>query len=348
MASKLTSSSTKTITRRTVLQAGIGTLAALSTSSLEGAWGQREFRCIFLHLVGGPSHLDTWDPKPEAPSEYRGPFEAISTKVPGIQISELFPKMSRITDRIAFVRSVFHDQAPIHETGQQLIQTGNKQTGILIPGPIENTGVQLSHGQDRLMSLETSQRLLLEREPLKLREAYGQHEFGRSCLLARQACEHGARFVTVNMFRTVYDNLSWDCHADGASLHTNLNDYRNHVAPMFDATYSALLLDLEDRGMLETTLVVAAGEFGRSPKINLRGGRDHWTDAWTILFAGGGVRGGQVIGCTDRLGMHPVERPVHASAIANTILHASGNQPVVAHRFGEPLTELFSRSKVSS
>jgi len=355
MANSRTRSSSITVTRRRLLQLGAGSLAALSWTGIPMLQAApREFRCIFLHLVGGPSHLDTWDPKPDAPAEYRGPFQAIKTNVPGVSISELFPRMAKIADKYALVRSVYHDEAPIHETGQQLTQTGScvasqlkpfQPNHLLIPGQIENTGVQMSHGQDRLTSCRFDAFHAFDRESAKMREAYGQHEFGQSCLLARQAIERGQQFVTVNMFRTVYDSLSWDCHADGGSLNVNLMDYRDRLAPMFDATYTALLLDLEARGLLDTTLVVAAGEFGRSPKINLRGGRDHWTGAWTVLFAGGGVQGGQVIGSTDRLGMAPVNSPVHASAIANTIQHAAGLRTQVRYRNGEPITELFKAAR---
>jgi hypothetical protein len=316
----------------------------------------RDFHCIFLNLVGGPSHLDTWDPKPAAPSEYRGPFRAIRTNVPGIWISELFPRMARLAHQYALVRSLYHDEAPIHETGQQLIQTGrlvdgrpnptNGLASILIPGPIQNTGVDISHGQDSVAEQVAWDRARgiseLAQEPSALREQYGPNKFGQSCLLARRMVEQGASFVTVNMFDTVYDTLSWDCHADGAALDVNLNDYRDFLGPMFDLAYSTLLLDLESRGLLEKTLVVATGEFGRSPRINLRGGRDHWTRAWTAIFAGGGVRGGKVIGSTDRLGNEPSDQPIHASAVANTISFAAGLSPSAQYRNGEPIRKLFA------
>jgi uncharacterized protein (DUF1501 family) len=144
------------------------------------------------------------------------------------------------------------------------------------------------------------------------------------------------------MFNTVFDTLSWDCHADGGALGTTLLDYRDFVCPMFDFAFSALVLDLESRGLLGRTLIVATGEFGRSPKINWRGGRDHWTRVWTALFAGGGVRGGQVIGGSDRLGREPRDRPVHAGAIANTILHAAELPWTASYRHAEPIYELFN------
>ncbi|HMP15688.1 MAG TPA: DUF1501 domain-containing protein [Gemmatales bacterium] len=329
------------ITRRSLLQYGTGVFLAWAGSS---AWAARpdNRRCIFINLVGGPSHLDTWDPKPQAPSEYRGPFKAIATKVDGVQISELFPKMASRLDQMTLVRSVYHDAAPIHETGMQFLQQGSlckfsSQNGLLLPGPIENTGVQLSHGQDGLVSPHhvNYQQTTLERA--SLREEYGLHTFGQSCLQARQAIEAGERFVVVKMFQNVYDCLSWDCHADGYSLNTKLSDYREKLAPMFDATFTTLLRDISQRGLLETTLVVAAGEFGRSPKINLRGGRDHWTGVWTVILAGAGFSNGKVIGSSDRLGMEPNSQPVHASAIANTVKSFLGVPYSVVHENGQPL-----------
>jgi hypothetical protein len=314
-----------------------------------------DFHCIFLNLVGGPSHLDTWDPKHNAPSEYRGPFKAIRTNVPGISISELFPRMARVAHHYALVRSLYHDEAPIHETGQQLVQTGRiadgsqqtgKLTSLLIPGPIRNTGVDISHGQDAIthhISPDRSRGIWeLGREPIALREQYGLNQFGQSCLLARRMVEQGVSLVTVNMFDTVYGSISWDCHADGSALNVNLNDYRDILGPMFDLAYSSLLMDLESRGLLNKTLVVAAGEFGRSPKINMRGGRDHWTRAWTAVLAGSGVRGGQIVGSTDRFGGEPVDRPIHASAIANTIRFAAGLPATSSYQNGEPIRDLFA------
>jgi uncharacterized protein (DUF1501 family) len=330
-------------TRRGLLQLGVVSALGLSTGHIQATTATAK-RCIFINLVGGPSQLDTWDPKPQAPSDYRGPFGSMRTTVPGISISELFPKMASMARHFALVRSVFHDAAPIHETGLQYIQRGNVSsevasttTGMLIPGPITNTGVQLSHGQEGLQPLAASPSL----ESCKIMDRYGDHAFGRACLKARQAVEAGHSMITVNMFQTVYNSLSWDCHADGSELNVKLADYRDSLAPMFDQTYTALLTDLAERGLLNSTLVVAAGEFGRSPKINIRGGRDHWTGAWTVLFAGGGVQGGQVIGSTDRLGMEPSSRPVHASAIANTVKTALGFRPQLIHQHGGPIQELF-------
>jgi hypothetical protein len=334
-----TLSSSVSLTRRGFLRLGAGSVAAWTLANHPAQATTDDIRCIFLNLVGGPSHLDTWDPKPDAPAEYRGPFRPIRTKVPGVHVTELFPRLASILDRVTLVRSVYHDEAPIHESGMQLLQTGrfvqaergqpHVGTRIaahspLLPGRVQNTGVQISQGQESLRPVSIGGASSSDQEE------YGLHGFGRACLLARRMVESQSRIVTVNMFDRVYDSLSWDCHHDGGSLNVSLQDYRDKLAPMFDQAYSALILNLERRGLLKRTLVVAAGEFGRSPKINLRGGRDHWTGAWTVLLAGGGMPGGQVIGSTDHLGREPKDHPVHASAIANTILHAAG-LPWTAH-----------------
>jgi hypothetical protein len=342
-----------------------------------------------LFLVGGPSHIDTWDPKPDAMAEVRGPFRPIRTTVPGIHLCENFPRMAAMADRFALVRSVYHGEAAIHETGQQLLQTGKLGRGdleyphygatishlrgrarqghppfVVVPGPIANTGVNLDHGQGagflgadhnptflgvaaapcanqtpESVAPCTEERLTAPpralqprplaahdqgQEHLRVRKPYGSSTFGQSCLLARRLIEQGARLVTVNMFDTVYNRITWDCHAHGGVLGTTLDDYRTTLCPMFDEAYTALLEDLSQRGMLETTLVVAMGEFGRTPRLNARGGRDHWPGVWTILFAGGGIRGGQVIGASDRTGAEPQDRPVTPAEVAATVYHALG------------------------
>jgi uncharacterized protein (DUF1501 family) len=161
----------------------------------------------------------------------------------------------------------------------------------------------------------------------------------------------GHRFVTLNQFSTVFDSPSWDCHSDGGSLRTNLNDIRDTVARSFDIAFAQLLTDLDERGLLDSTLVVATGEFGRTPLLNANGGRDHWAGAWTALVAGGGVRGGRVIGRTDARGTEPTDRPVTPQELVATIFHALGvpadatipgpDGAAVAVYPGSPVTELF-------
>lgn len=396
------------VTRRGFLQASTATAVGLAAAvpgqaAVPVPAGQR---CILLNMVGGPSQLDTWDPKPGAPSDIRGPFKAIRTAVPGTMLSECFPLMAARTDRFALVRSLHHDEAPIHETGQQLLQTGrrcpdgaeqphfgavvSRLTGgspfpphWIVPGPIGSLGVSVSRGQSSaylgaahegycvqpdpitgrhdlarltlppalgqiggaerqslLAAIDARQALPgdamgiwrrqvanlfdLDQETLATRRRFGDHPFGRSCLLARRLIEAGARVVTVNMFDSVFDRLSWDCHADGGSLATTLHDYAETLCPQFDMAFAGLLDDLGERGLLSSTLIVATGEFGRSPKINPRGGRDHWTGVWSAALAGGGVAGGRVIGASDRHAAEPRDRPVKLPELTATIYRSLG------------------------
>lgn len=354
-----------TLDRRDFLYASTtATGLALGQLALASGWRSDSARnLIYLNLVGGPSHIDTFDPKPHAPLHVRGPFQPISTRIPGIMVTELFPRLADTTQHIAFLRSVYHDAAPIHETGMQLLQTGQLATPVgeaphfgamlsatygprngvppfvLLPGPVGNSGVSISHGQSAgyldpihspiemplspyaqsKLPLPLHRAGLLHEERDSTRVRYGDTLFGRACLTARRLIESGVRCVTVNMFDTVYDTATWDCHADSGSCATTLADYRRTVCPAFDLAYSALVNDLAERGLLETTLVVAAGEFGRTPTINRQGGRGHWPGVWTVLLAGGGVEGGQVIGASDALGGCPFDRPISAASLARTI-----------------------------
>ena len=252
--------------------------------------------CIFLRLVGGPSQLDTWDLKPEAPSHVRGAFQAIRTNVPGIEIAEIFPRMARQADKYTLIRSMWHDGEPVHESGDELARTGD-----LVPGHV-----------------------LLRDGPL---------DFQGNCRKAVELVASGTPFVTVNMFESVFDQTTWDSH--GWKPFSTTNCYRDVVGPMFDIAYSRLLTDLARRGLFESTLVVASGEFGRTPRINPTGGRDHWPGCWTALVAGGGVRGGQVYGSSDALGAEPRESPVTPLMLAATMLDfvdvsVQGSEPVRA------------------
>ncbi len=390
------------LTRRDFLRAGVLSAGAVGLTLAELAQAKtdsaRDLNCIILFLVGGPGHLDTFDLKPGAPAEVRGPFRPIHTRTPGVDVCEHFPRLAQRADRFALVRSVHHDEAPIHETGHQLMQTGRLFRGgleqphygavlshlkgqrepgvpasVVLPSAVGNTGVSISHGQSAGYLDARHQPFVIEADPARLegraflaavdaahrvhdtgvalpeasqvfgarakkafdlskesddlRRSYGRNTFGQSCLLARRLIERGVRLATVNMFESVFDRLTWDCHADGGGLATTLDDYRDVLCPMFDRAYAALLDDLSERGLLETTLVLAMGEFGRTPKLNPRGGRDHWPGCWSVLFAGGGVRGGQVVGSSDRIGSEPRERPVKPAEIAATVYHALGLNP---------------------
>jgi uncharacterized protein (DUF1501 family) len=399
------------VTRRDFLK--VGGLGALGVSLADlgaQAVGGDDRAVILLLLVGGPSQLETWDPKPEAPAEVRGPFRWISTAVPGVSISEHLPKLARRMDRLTVVRSLHHDAAPIHETGHQLIQTGrlcrlgqeHPHAGavagrllgsrndlppfVVVPGPIGNTGVAVPHGQsagalgpafdpfhlasdpaaphfdaraaldraqrfldaapelpaatataaDRLLSRKARRAFDLASERDETRDAYGRNTFGQSCLLARRLVEAGVRLVTVNMFETVFNRVTWDCH--GARPFSTLDDYASELLPTLDAAFSALINDLEGRGLLETTLVLATGEFGRTPRINAAGGRDHWPQVWSAAMAGGGTCGGQVIGASDAHAASPAERPVTPPDLLATIYHSLGIDSAQSVRLADGTT----------
>jgi uncharacterized protein (DUF1501 family) len=162
----------------------------------------------------------------------------------------------------------------------------------------------------------------LSKEPAKVRERYGMSRFGQCCLLARRLVEAGVRCVTVNTFITVFDEITWDIH--GSKPFTSIQGMKEIVAPMYDQGYSALIEDLSQRGLLDSTLVCNLAEFGRTPRINPAGGRDHWPQCWTVYFAGGGVKGGRVVGRSDEIGAYPAERPVTPSEIVATIYRSLG------------------------
>jgi len=162
----------------------------------------------------------------------------------------------------------------------------------------------------------------LSKEPKKIRERYGMTRFGQCCLLARRLIESGVRFVTINTFLTVFDEITWDIH--GSKPFTSIEGMKNIVAPMYDQAYSALIEDLHNRGMLDDTMVANVSEFGRTPKVNPAGGRDHWPQCWTCGFAGGGVKGGRVVGASDPIGGVPADRPVTPPEIVGTIFKGLG------------------------
>jgi hypothetical protein len=204
----------------------------------------------------------------------------------------------------------------------------------------------------RLMTSERAREAFdLTKEPQKVRERYGMTRFGQCCLLARRLVEAGVRFVTINTFITVFDEITWDIH--GSKPFTSIQGMRDIVAPMYDQGYSALLEDLFQRGMLDNTLLCNLAEFGRTPKVNPAGGRDHWPQCWTVYFAGGGVKGGRVVGKSDEIGAYPVERPVNPAEIVATIYQSLGldlttelpgpsGRPFPLVNYGtQPIRELF-------
>lgn len=174
--------------------------------------------------------------------------------------------------------------------------------------------------------LMTSQRARdafdLSKEPQAVRDRYGMHRFGQCCLLARRLIEAGVRFVTINTFITVFNEITWDIH--GSKPFTSITGMKELVCPMYDQAYTALIEDLEKRGLLGNTLVANLSEFGRTPRVNPAGGRDHWPQCWTVYFAGGGVKGGRVVGKSDPQGAYPAERPTTPADIVATIYHSLG------------------------
>jgi hypothetical protein len=200
---------------------------------------------------------------------------------------------------------------------------------------------------------ETKKAFDLNEESPKLRDRYGRNTFGQSCLMARRLIERGTRFVTVNQFDTVFGISCWDMHSDGGGLNNTYADYEHVLCPQFDLAFTALLEDLQQRGLLEETVIAVISEFGRTPKLNARGGRDHYPSAFTNFLAGGPIRGGKVIGSTDKIGAAPHDRPVEPPQVIasiyqamgidleTTMLPGPGGRPVRLID-AEPIRELFS------
>ncbi|HZZ78652.1 MAG TPA: DUF1501 domain-containing protein [Gemmataceae bacterium] len=327
------------ITRRRFLATGSAAAGLALADSARGADAAPARRVIVLLLVGGPSQLETFDPKPDALTEVRGPFGSIASSVVGVRVGEHLPRLARQAHRYALVRTVHHDAAPVHESGMQLLQTGHlggqtphfgdmlaRRHGepapfVVLPNRLGNLGLNVANGQDANVAIDAN---FTHHLSAATRDRYGKTAFGDCCARSLQLVEHGTRCVVVNMFDSIYDRLTWDCHATRQCLSSTLADYRRVLCPTFDHACAALLDDLHERGMLEETLVVAMGEMGRTPYLNANGGRDHWPHCWSILLAGGGVRGGQVIGASDRLASEPARRPVRCAEVFASISHAMG------------------------
>lgn len=368
------------VSRRDFLRAGSLTVVGLSgANSAIGSTPVANRRAIFIMMTGGASQLETFDPKPSAPSAVRGPFKSIETSVPGLRLGESLPNLAARANRFTLIRSLNHDAAPIHETGQQLLQTGQlsyqgvkfphwgamvartvpARVGIpvnaILPKPISNTGVLAYRGQnagilgnDWEPAIDVASNL---DEPESLRRLYGESAFGRQLLRARQLVERGTRCVTVNLFDSLDQGITWDCHGDKNCGPATLFDYQDRLCPEFDQALSGLIDDLAQRGMLDDTLIVATGEFGRTPLVNENMGRDHWPNCWSALVAGGKIASGKVIGASDASASEPIDRPVAPGEltatmlawcgvdVANQTIEISGKQlPLVPHA---PITELW-------
>jgi uncharacterized protein (DUF1501 family) len=407
---------------------GLGLSSLLDSPARAAAPTRRAKSCILLFMWGGPSHLDTWDPKPDAPAEVRGEFKAIDTVTPGLRVGEHFPKLSTRTDRLAVVRSMTHRDVA------HLSSVHHLMTGRLAPRPnsdadppsrndTPHVGSMLDHlrplppgvpgfvslpwavshpaapggvapgqhagwlgaGYDpflvsgdpnapgfRLAGLGEANRATDDRTQLlraldkhvpdagysaaqekafrllsaadvqkafdvglespKTRDRYGRTTHGQCCLMARRLVEAGVRLVCVN-WPNDGQNF-WDTHGD------NFRQLKTRLMPAADAGFSALLDDLGERGLLDDTLVLWVGEFGRTPKIaRANAGREHWARCYSAVLAGGGVTGGQVYGASDRIGSDPSEKPVSPADLTATDYHALGIDPetTVNDRLGRPL-----------
>lgn len=405
------------VTRRDCLRLGLGGLVAggfvgalraraASTTRLP----RQADSCILIWMDGGPTHYETFDPKPEAPLEIRGEFQPIPTKLAGVQFSQLMPRLASLADQLAIVRSIRHNQGN-HGAGNHYMMTGappripvgcgafvsfhpsmgsvaahqrgapgglpayfsipqmSRSGGpnflgakyapfvvadnpnssdfrvrdVALPrgladvrfegrrelrglidrmqrfedkaagDPVPALDEFYDQGYRLITSPEAQRAFDIHSESEKTRDAYGRDSFGQRALLARRLVEAGVPFVTLY-------HGGWDHHRD------IFNSLKSKLPP-FEATLAALLQDLQQRGMLERTLVVALGEFGRTPKVNSRGGRDHWSNAMSVMLAGGGTPAGQVIGATDRQGYSAVERVLSPENFVSTVYTKLGINP---------------------
>jgi hypothetical protein len=392
------------LTRRELLQVGGASVLGLSladafrSQARTPARRQREPACIVLWLDGGPSHLETFDPKPDTPDSIRGPYGAIRTSVPGVLFSELLPLAAQRMHRCALIRSLTHrtdahapvpmltgangtttswgavvtrfrgptgDMPPYVHVGSKLGVGGGRLGAVCDPVEVRDpTGSKLALPQfslradvsaerfsqrtallkaidrmragagkgveqmdafhrravDMLTSPKVRVAFDLAREKEDLRERYGANFFGQACLLARRLVEAGTRFVQVKWYDgPAFDG--WDVH--GADL-GGMVRMEQCLCPRLDQGLSALLDDLHQRGLLDSTLVVVLGEFGRTPTINRFGARDHWPYCFSVLLAGGGVPGGVVVGASDREGARPAHRSVSPAELAATLYRLLG------------------------
>ena len=338
------------VSRRNFLRVGSAGVVGLSLAehlALAQANAAQHRHAIVIMMTGGPSQLDTFDLKPEAPAAIRGPMKAISTAIPGVQLSEALPQLAQRLDRCVLLRSLHHDAAPIHETGQQYLQTGRLASrnvhyphfgaivaqhwgwnsplaNVILPRAVRETGIHSASGQSAGCLgpawEPTALHAAPHEEPEAVRRMYGETDFGRLLLQARQQVEVGARCVTVNLFDTLKDQRTWDCHGEAGCGPSTLCDYRDTLVPQFDRALSGMLDDLQARGLLDSTLVIATGEMGRSPRVNEYGGRDHWVGCWSGLVAGGGIAGRTVLGASDATASEPIELPITPDQIAATLL----------------------------
>lgn len=425
--------------RRGFLKAGFLGLAGLSLSdhlrmkaqAIEQGEPTRDTAVILFWMGGGPSHIDMYDLKPNAPAEFRGEFHEIDTNVSGIRISEHLPLQSRLMDKMSVVRSVTHTNAG-HGMGSHWMLTGyvptieindnlNPSCGSVVarmrganqprvpayvcvphvpqsanaaylgaaynpfsPASDPNSpdfvvrdlrlapNIDLSRfrnrrellqgvdslrrdvdlqgtleGYDRfyrdafeiVTSTQCRDAFDMRREDPRVRDKYGRDTWGQSALLARRLVEAGVTYVTVNIG-------GWDSH------NNNFNELKNRLLPRYDRALSALVDDLSERGLDRNVLVMTYGEFGRTPRVNTTSGRDHWPGAASVVFAGGGLRMGQMIGTTDARAEYPTSRPASPQDVLATMYQVlginyrhefmdAGQRPIPILNEGRPIQELF-------
>ncbi|HQW28763.1 MAG TPA: DUF1501 domain-containing protein [Verrucomicrobiales bacterium] len=427
--------------RRDFIQTGLGALGGLGLTQMLGmrasAASQSDTRCIFIWLDGGPSHYETFDPKPDAPSEIRGEFGTVPTSVPGVHFSDKFPKLAKGFDKFTVVRSIAHAQNN-HGAGNHYLMTGRptpvpvgcgafvtfhpsfgsvvsqnrtvkhglpayvstprmsrsggpnflgaqhapfvisdnpegknfRVRDVTLPKELEDgrakSRVELRKTLDQMRRItdtaaedpaisfddyyarafdlvtsdEAQKAFDVSQEPEDVRAKYGRNDFGQRLLLARRLTEVGVPFVNV------YSG-GWDDHR---GLFEN---YKKNKAEQLDTGVSALIQDLADRGTLDNTMVILLGEFGRTPKINKDAGRDHWSFAMSVLMAGAGIPGGQIVGATDVKGYYANENIYAPEDFATSlytkmgidptaILHDTNNRPVQLVNNGRLIKELFA------
>jgi hypothetical protein len=443
-------SDSTSVTRRSFLQAGVLGVGGLGLGDLFRLRAAEPAKpriagasVILFWMSGGPGHMETWDPKPDAVAQFRGPFGATKTSVPGILFGELCAEQAKLMDRLAILRGVHHGSGD-HTKGNHWMLTGFEGPAFNVPdfnvqrrpcmgsavarliGPnrpglppyaavphlrggtdnffhyaaylgrgfnpfvtesdpnaadfrvrnlalakdmsfgrledrrgllesldahrraVDSPAANLDAHQQRAFSLLTSKEAAaafdIAAEPDRVRDRYGRHTFGQSALLARRLVEAGVTFVTVNC-------VPWDHHGTANRLATKPG--AELLIPPFDRALAALVRDLVDRGLYERTLVVAMGEFGRTPRMNAEGGRDHWGNVFSVLMGCGSMKMGQVIGRSSARGEHVADRPVSPQDVTATVFHHLGidarkvhfldsiARPTALVENGEPVRELF-------
>lgn len=327
-------------------------------------------RCVLIEMTGGPSQLDSFDPKPAARREIRGPLRAISTAIPGVQFTEGFPRLAELADQLLVIRTLHHDAASIHETGTQWMRSGSTGSRSGKASALEQVVNQSwSMEADRTAAVRLSPCLEDERthdllanqstdpndtpmvdaacaEILRNCDAADvRQRFGNSPLAIRLHVAHcllrqGSRFITIPMFAAPQVPGTWDTHGHKPSGAGTSFEYGGRLARGFDQSVANFLQVLRAEGLLNETMVVCLGEMGRTPKLNAGGGRDHWTSCWSAIVAGGGVAGGTIVGRSDAHAAAPIERPVHLKELMAAIVHQLGINPLAELSVGSAMRPL--------